>query len=363
MKYAAGKNFLCASLSVAASAVKAGARTREVNRHRTPFAAILLSLAVAPMMPGVAGQLLGQDTEQDWEKAAGGKQSFEVASVRENNAGGQSYSNFDLDSGNAYWVIRKGDSLSPSGDLFSAKNQTLLRYIIFAYKLGGTQELALRFEFYSGLKLHVPDWVKNDHYDIEARASAPVTKDQMRLMMQSLLADRFKLAVHWEMRQAPVFALVLDKPAKPGPQLEPHPAGDDCAKAELPDKASHLTTSAALLSALAIPCGMIAHLPPSAPTSHRFGGRNVTLATLASSLPAQTGLVTLPRPVIDKTGLAGGYNFSLEWTPEDTSEVDNRESGGTFRDALKEQLGLKLKPDKGAVPVLVIDHVEQPSPN
>ena len=108
---------------------------------------------------------------------------------------------------------------------------------------------------------------------------------------------------------------------------------------------------------------MIAHLPPGAPGSNRIGGRNVTLALLASSLPAQTGLVTLPRPVIDATGLKGGYDFWLEWTPEDTSEVDNHESGGAFREALKDQLGLKLEPEKGPVQVLVIDHVEQPSPN
>jgi uncharacterized protein (TIGR03435 family) len=325
--------------------------------------AVILVLALALWGPGLAMQLHAQGAEQNWEKAAGGKQSFDVASVREDNAGGQSYSNFNLDNGNAYSVIGKGERVAPGGDLFSAKNQTLLRYIIFAYKLGGTQELALRFEFYSGLRLHVPDWVKNDHYDIEARASAPVTKDQMRLMMQSLLADRFKLTVHWEMREAPVFTLVLDKPAKLGPEIEPHPPGDDCAQAELPAQVNNLTLSAVSLSALPIPCGMIAHLPPSAPGNHRFGGRNVTLAMLASSLPTQTGLVTVPRPVIDRTGLAGGYDFSLEWTPEDTSEVDNRESGGTFRDALKELLGLKLKPDKGPVPVLVIDHVEQPSPN
>jgi bla regulator protein blaR1 len=104
-------------------------------------------------------------------------------------------------------------------------------------------------------------------------------------------------------------------------------------------------------------------LPPSAPGSHRFGGRNVTLDLLASSLPFQTGLATLSRPVINGTGLTGGYDLWIEWTPEDTSEVNNHETGGTFREALKDQLGLKLKPENGPVQILVIDHVEQPSPN
>ncbi len=305
-----------------------------------------------------------QSAGQGWEKAAGGKQEFDVASVRADKNGGRSYSNLDLDGGsNAYWVMNKSDVAATEGSLFSAKNQPLMRYIIFAYRLNGTQELALRFDYYGGLGLHVPEWVRNSGYDIEARAPGPATKDQMRLMMQGLLADRFKLQAHWETREAPVFALVEAKPGKLGLQLEQHPAGDDCAKTNLPDTASKTADAAPVLSALPIQCGWIAHLPASEAGAHRFGGRDVTLAMLGTSMPAQTGLVTTPRPVIDKTGLTGGFDFWIEWTPEDTSEVDNRESGGTFREALKNQLGLKLEPEKGAVEVLVIDHAEQPSEN
>jgi uncharacterized protein (TIGR03435 family) len=100
------------------------------------------------------------------------------------------------------------------------------------------------------------------------------------------------------------------------------------------------------------------------PGENHFGGRNVTLAMLAESMPTQTGLNTLPRPLIDETGLTGGFDFSIEWTPEDTSQAGELDSfGAAFREALKEQLGLKLEPQKGPVLVLVIDHVEQPSPN
>lgn len=154
-----------------------------------------------------------QSAGQGWEKAAGGKQEFDVASVRADKNGGRSYSNLDLDGGsNAYWVMNKSDVAATEGSLFSAKNQPLMRYIIFAYRLNGTQELALRFDYYGGLGLHVPEWVRNSGYDIEARAPGPATKDQMRLMMQGLLADRFKLQAHWETREAPVFALVEAKP-------------------------------------------------------------------------------------------------------------------------------------------------------
>ena len=102
----------------------------------------------------------------------------------------------------------------------------LLRYIVFAYRLNGTAGTGAAVRLFSrALDLHVPDWVRNGRYDIEARAPGAATKDQMRLMMQSLLAERFKLTVHWETREAPVFALVEAKPGKLGPQLEPHPSG------------------------------------------------------------------------------------------------------------------------------------------
>jgi uncharacterized protein (TIGR03435 family) len=309
-----------------------------------------------------------QDLERDWEQAAGGKQQFEVASVREDKTGGQSYSNINLSGvSNAYRVMNKSDLAAKDGSLLAAKNQSLMRYIIFAYRLSGTQELALRFDFYAGLGLHVPEWVSDDRFDIEARAPGPATIDQMRLMMESLLEERFKLQAHWETRQSPVFALVEDKPGKLGPQLEPHRASDDCATTTLPEEGEKAAVPKQLpipsLSSLPIPCGWIAHLPASELGAHRFGGRNVTLAMLAESMPTQTGLVTLPRPVIDETELKGGFDFWMEWTPEDTSEVDNHESGGTFREALKNQLGLKLVPAKGSVEVLVIDHVEKPAEN
>jgi len=342
---------------------------RRMGRVKDLFLASLLAGALATTF-SVRAQEHSSDPGQDWEKAAGGAREFDVASVRQDLAGGQSYSNFALDNGNAYRVVNENDKVDPNGTLFSAKNFALMRFIIFAYKLSGTQELALRFDYYKGLELHTPGWVKNDSYDIEARAEGQVTKDQMRLMVQSLLAERFKLAVHWETRQAPVFALVEATPGKLGPQLETHGASDDCAKTQFNESKDGESkggeskgAGALLLFALPIPCGQIAHLPPSAASAHRFGGRNVPLALLGTSMATQTGLVVVPRPVIDETGLKGGYDFWMEWTPEDTSEVNNTESGGTFREALKNQLGLKLVPQTGPVEVLVIDHVERPGEN
>lgn len=320
-------------------------------------------LLTAQFFTCVGISIRAQSAEQDWEKAAGGKQQFEVASVRQNKNSGPSYSNFSLDNGNAYFIIDKTDKQDPNGTLFSAKNQTLIRYIIFAYKLSGTQELALRTDYWEGLKLHVPEWVKGDRYDIEARAPQAATKDQLRLMMQSLLTERFKLQVHVETREVPIFALVLSKPGTLGPQLKQHAVSDDCSATAFPDDSGKSATPAQSLSALPIPCGQISRLPPSAPGAHRFGGRNVTLEVLSTSMPTQTGMATVTRPVIDKTGLTGGYDFWMDWTPEETSDQGNNETGGTFREALKNQLGLKLEPAKGPVQVLVIDRAEQPTAN
>jgi uncharacterized protein (TIGR03435 family) len=320
-----------------------------------------------------------QGPEQDWEKAAGGKQQFEVASVRENKLDGQSSGNFALDgNGNVYWEMDQNDEPVREGSLFRATHQPLLRYIIFAYKLSGTQELPLRLQFWAGLSMKEPEWVKHTLFDIEARAPGAATKDQMRLMMQSLLADRFKLAVHWETRQVPVFAMTLEKPGTLGPQLHVHPASDTCATTVFPHAASadgekdgtqKSAASADSIQMLPIPCGMIARLPASVPGRHRIGGRNVTLAMVAESLPAQTGLATFPRPVIDRTGLGGTFDFTLEWTqavagdmavgPNARGEVP----GPPMAQALKQQLGIKLESTKGPVELFVIDHVEMPTAN
>lgn len=327
----------------------------------------------------VAISARAQSVEQDWEKAAGGKQQFEVASVRENKLGGSSNSNFMLDgNGNTYWVIKQGDKAAPEGSLFRAINQPLLRYIIFAYKLSGTEELPLRLQFWAGLGMNVPEWVKHTRFDIEARAPGVATKDQMRLMMQSLLADRFKLAVHRETRQAPVFAMTLERPGTLGPQLHAHPASDTCSTTVFPHAASvdaeksGVQKSAANTGesqTLPIPCGMIARLPSTVPGRHRIGGRNVTLAMMAESLPAQTGLATFPRPVIDRTGLNGTFDFTLEWTQAMAGDMavgpnaQGEARGPSMAQALKQQLGIKLESTKGPVELLVIDHVEMPTTN
>jgi uncharacterized protein (TIGR03435 family) len=187
------------------------------------------------------------------------------------------------------------------------------------------------------------------------------------LMMQALLAVRFKLAIHFETRQLPVLALVLDKPGKLGPQIQPHPSNAPCSTAP-PPLSTGFGPPPTVAGGFPESCGALDGWPSQNPPGRlRLGARNVTIAMLATSFdnPA-TGI---DRPVLDKTGLDGKYDFIMEFTPQITGPLppglnfSPDESGPTFTEALKEQLGLKLESQTGPVDVIVVDHVEQPSEN
>jgi len=163
--------------------------------------------AVATQAPIAQTQKVPQ-----WQTAAGGKMSFDVASIRPSKPGTFTPPNFPLSRDDAY---------APTAGLFTAAFP-LMVYIEFAYKLWQTREQR------ESMLAHLPKWVATESFEIHARASGDPTKDQMRLMMQSLLADRFKLAIHFETQQVPVFALTLVEPGKTGPKLRPHADGPPC---------------------------------------------------------------------------------------------------------------------------------------
>jgi uncharacterized protein (TIGR03435 family) len=174
-----------------------------------------------------------------------------------------------------------------------------------------------------------PVWLRTDPFEIVAKApgDASPTPEQLRLMLQTLLADRFQLKVHREKREGPVYALVVDKK---GPKLTPSTAADSTFSAGGGTRAVRLT----------------------------FQKR--TMEYLALQLSNQGGL---GREVLDKTGLTGTYDFNLHWAPgTDGNPPPDSNEPGVFT-ALQEQLGLKLEPQKAPVEMLVIDHAEKPSPN
>jgi uncharacterized protein (TIGR03435 family) len=299
--------------------------------------------------------------------------SFDVASVRPSKSGIPQHTNVPLDAGYVYGAISPDDARSAAGGYLIATHQPLWRYIVFAYKLSATQEMALRFSIYSGVpKSGAPFWVTGsfdaspEFFDISARAPADTSIDQMRLMMRSLLADRFHLALHFQTADAPAFALTLIHPGVIGPNLQPHPAADTCTAAapqsgESVASSQPLTTSSPV-GELPPACGVIAHVPSSAPGMH-FGGRAVPLALFATTMPTMTGLAAIPRPVVDQTGLSGLYDFTLTWVHDPSGDDATSDNIANFREALKTQLGLELKPSHAPISILIVDHVDHPSEN
>jgi len=200
---------------------------------------------------------------------------------------------------------------------------------------------------------HLPKWVSSDSFEIDARAAGTATKNEVRLMLQSLLAERFKLEVHIVTAEAPVLALLLDKPEKTGPRLRPHAEGPPC--------------GAAGNSAEVFPpvCEEVTAMPGAHGTI-LVGARNATMKQIAGYLAA---LPPVGGPVVDQTGLSGRFDFRLEFTPgakgapAPAQGVPTDFTVTTFEEAFHEQLGLKLKATRAPQETLVVDRVEQPSEN
>lgn len=276
------------------------------------------------------------------------KLAFDVASVRPSKESKES-SNVPLGPGNIY---------TPSHGILSAKNFPLFTYLVFAYKLADYQQEAIESA--------VPDWVLNDRYTIEARTEKlDATKDDLRLMMRSLLAERFKLAIHYEKRQVRVFTLVMAKPGVLGPKLRMHPEEATCSSLSLKSttadgKSIDLPLQAAKGGFPAV-CNGILGLPASAEDRYSFGASDVSMSLIASALSSWGNL---GRPVVDLTGLTGNYDFVMDYTPDPRPTYTTVDSDGPgFQEALKQQLGLKLETQRAPVEFLVLDHVGHPDAN
>jgi len=299
--------------------------------------------------------------DEDWQTRAGGKMAFDVASVKPAEGspaaeGGRVVVSkgsatfhpppYPLDNRNAY----------VPGGRFSAVFP-LWTYISFAYKLSHNDE-----QTRSALA-HLPAWVADDRYVIDARGQANATKDQIRLMMQSLLAERFKLAVHFETREVSVLALTLVKPGTRGPKLRPHAEGPPC-----PD--TFMSGPAPSTDVFPFNCET-AQLSRTRDGLTRIGSRNTTMALVADAIYSYASLSKeIDKPVVDRTGLAGEFDFIVEYSgspfarpAQPDADGVASEPQGSFLNAVRSQLGLKLVPARAPIRMLVIDHVERPSEN
>jgi uncharacterized protein (TIGR03435 family) len=201
-------------------------------------------------------------------------------------------------------------------------------------------------------------WMDSDRFDIEAKPDGDMrtmSPDQLVAMIRALLDDRFRLTTHRETRELPLFNLVA---GKNGPKLKP--------------SASQLPPTRPTQSANASMSG-----PPPRGTTRIVptSSGNQTMLTLAgTAVPVSDPNTDLPlpmlvnlvqsyagRPVQDKTGLKGLYDFQLQFVPDTLSA--GTDSGPSLFTALEEQLGLKLEPGRGPVEVLVVDRIQKPSEN
>jgi bla regulator protein blaR1 len=304
-----------------------------------------LSLAGAAIAVSVlAPAVVGQQSMPAWQIAAGGRTAFEVASIKP-AAGEFRRPLFPLDAGSSYAV---------TGGRFSARFP-LLTYITFAYKL------TLSPDQRQAILSQLPKWAGTESFDIEARApQSNATKDQMRLMMQSLLAERFKLATHFETQTVAAYGLMPAKAGKTGPQLLPHDQSPVC------DPNASLNTRAGGPNAPFTPVCDIYALDMQPGGMVHAAARNTTMAALAAAIPT---FGAVRRPVVDRTGLSDRFDITINWARDannaraadanTTADPD----GPTFLQALNEQLGLRLEAIQAPIETLVIDHVERPSEN
>jgi uncharacterized protein (TIGR03435 family) len=233
--------------------------------------------------------------------------AFEVASVKPNKSGAR----------------RSGVKTDPAK--LTGTNATLKQLILYAYDL-------------PGYRVSGQGWIETERYDVRAKAESPASKEQIRLMLQTLLADRFKLKFHHETKVLPVYWLVVAKGGFKAPGVK---EGESLLKDGPPA------------------------LKP---------GANVIFLMQQSDLPGfAEGLSRMAgRPVLDKTGINGQFVFYLEWTseaslPGSASTPDGpsppADSGPSIFAALQQKFGLRLEASRAPIEILVIDHVEKPTEN
>ena len=182
-----------------------------------------------------------------------------------------------------------------------------------------------------GQVVGLPGWAKTEPIAVEAKMDADTTRalrklppmeqwKQMQLMLQAMLADRFALKAHRETNDLPIYELTVAKGGSKMKQTSPDTTGGN------------------------------ANYASGKVTAHQ-----ISIESLAANLSFAVG-----RVVVNKTGLDGGYDFTLDYAPDSADPSDTRPSIFT---ALEEQLGLKLEPARGSVDVIVVDHIERPTPN
>ena len=181
-----------------------------------------------------------------------------------------------------------------------------------------------------------PNWLDWDRFDVFAKAPPATTQENLKLMVQNLLADRFKLVVRKDTRPMPAYALSVGT----GKHKMKEATADQPGCQSVPQNPSPGTIPYQVLSC-----------------------HGMTMETFANVLRDWNGGTYIADPVVDRTGLSGAFDFDIKWTPRNRLAQAGSD-GITIFDAVDKQLGLKLEPQKLPLPVLVVDSVnETPTPN
>jgi uncharacterized protein (TIGR03435 family) len=303
-----------------------------IVRHRKVMLRVGgVAAAIMMFMSGIPDGINGRAEAQEGATAAR-VYKYEVVSIKRNKA------EFDT-SGN--------DGTRTTRDEFISKNIPLSILIGIAYGIRHSEQLS------GG-----PSWVDSDRYDVDAKMDESVADELQKLsrdernairqkMLQELLATRFNVKVHQESRDFPVYFLEI---AKSGSKLKE-------AKAEDPNapKVSN-----------GLPVTNVIHLESGDAGATKMTGHGVSISFLAVNLERRVGHI-----VVDKTGLTGNYDFSMQFTLEpNASQVGgDAVSSGTdpgapyIFTAVETELGLKLVAGRAPIDVVVVDHAERPSEN
>jgi uncharacterized protein (TIGR03435 family) len=228
--------------------------------------------------------------------------------------------------------VRSGGSCHGKDSKFSSEQPHLIspppigRCAFKAVTLHDLVRFAYAAELQDGMDdliANEPPWMKSELFDVDAVAPSPETTTgrELQAMLQTLLADRFKLRIHRDHKDVEGYTLLV---AKNGPKLKPDTSGDEHGS-----------------------------LLPADRAPFEFEGKNVTLPDLASLLSG-----FLRAPVVDKTGLASRYDFTLRYAPRMLNPP-----GHSIFEALPDQLGLRLEREKVPIEIIVIDSVQKPSEN
>jgi uncharacterized protein (TIGR03435 family) len=184
-----------------------------------------------------------------------------------------------------------------------------------------------------------PAWIDSDRYDVAAKVPPGTTKDQANVMLQNLLADRFKLAVHRETRELSRYELTV---GKNGSKLTPY-----VEDAHEPEREPGKAVFGKDGFPVPRPGGFAFTMGPG---SRKLAGRKNSIAQLAQFFSTD-----LERPVVDKTGLTGEYDYVLKYMPDSAAQSDTPSDAPSLVVAVQEQLGLKLESKKGPVEMLIVD--------